>query len=515
MWCEPVRLAAGAEGLPALAHMYWYFTWWDDDGTVEHVHDVLRSRHRPIILRRDVKRGLRHIHQSQGWHPRLRWLQRACSACRDAASLYDQRMLDEQHHPRLYMAFFWLLVALLVVESVLFLWSAAMDVNGYAREQVFSALLRCLIVALNVGALAHMLHDRYGHSPGSASRAATLRRQRQGRTIQPTRQVPPNNNRTQDRGPWHHPLVLLGQAAAAPMLFIPIWIELKSPDTDLHDGTWLTLATLLFLFAITLLVSALIGGHVSFGWVALGALLPVLGFVQFAYLTFYKPAHEHPNVDLTAKLEKVNNSNGVTRLRGIVTLKNNGTARAEVLGAMYTVTDHKTESAEGMEVQEVSRRLDNAEPNRRHFGKFASLLSVDDLLPTGESLAPGETRSHSFVLDARDGNEEFVRLTAYVLMFNASGDSKHMRCKKGPKPPNVCVRTEFSPASWARKLLGDEPFVKTVVRFDAMEKSPPEPPYLYAVYGSAKGGKRDEVESVDPLVRDQFTQSITEFRLDP
>lgn len=23
---------------------YWYFTWWHDDGTVEHVHDVLRSR---------------------------------------------------------------------------------------------------------------------------------------------------------------------------------------------------------------------------------------------------------------------------------------------------------------------------------------------------------------------------------------------------------------------------------------------------------------------------------------
>lgn len=29
---------------PPWSTVYWYFTWWHDDGTVEHVHDVLRGQ---------------------------------------------------------------------------------------------------------------------------------------------------------------------------------------------------------------------------------------------------------------------------------------------------------------------------------------------------------------------------------------------------------------------------------------------------------------------------------------
>ncbi|MFD7321070.1 hypothetical protein ACFV9D_08245 [Streptomyces sp. NPDC059875] len=306
--------------------------------------------------------------------------------------------------------------------------------------------------------------------------------------------------------------MLLSQAAALPMLFIPIWIDSHSPD---RDWAWLALAFALFLCTVVVLASAAVHGHVNFGWVALGALLPLLGFAQWAYLTFYKPVHERPRVDVSTKLEKINASRGVTRVRGAVTLKNNGEASAETLGAIYVITGHRVESAEGMSAHEASGRLDLSEPNHRHFGSFASLLSFDDLLVAGESLAPGETRTHSFVFDADESKQNIVRLTAYISMSTPTGDSSPRECVPAPPKPNVCTRTNFAPTSLAREKLGDEPFAHTTVHFDEMQAKPPANPYLSTTFGSGNQEEGESVQNIDPLVRDQFTQSITELRLDP
>ncbi|WP_158709940.1 hypothetical protein [Streptomyces katrae] len=297
------------------------------------------------------------------------------------------------------------------------------------------------------------------------------------------------------------------------MLFIPIWIDLHSRTLDME---WLIPTLILFLCALMLVISAAVYGHLNFGWVALGTLLPLLGFSQWAYMTFYKPVNERPKVDVSATLEKINTSRRTTRIRGVVTLKNNGTAPAKTLGAVYVVTGHRVESAEGMSARNASATLDLGKPNRRHFGKYETLLSFDDLLATGESLAPGETRTHSFVFDANDGKQNIVRLTAYISMSTPNGDMKPGKCKHAPAASDVCTRTDFAPTSLAKKKLGDEPFADTVVHFSEMQATPPRPPYLSTAFGARDQSSDDEnVQNIDPLVRDQFTQSITELRLDP
>ncbi|MFE6844043.1 hypothetical protein [Streptomyces sp. NPDC057686] len=218
----------------------------------------------------------------------------------------------------------------------------------------------------------------------------------------------------------------------------------------------------------------------------------LVGFAQWAYMTFYKPVHERPKVAVSAKLEKINSSRGVTRVRGVVTLKNNGAAPAETLGAIYLVTGNRVESAEDMTAQDASATLDLAEPNRRHFGKFVSLLSFDDLLVTGESLAPGEAQTRSLVFDARDSGQSVVRLTVYISMSTPAGDPHPKECKPAPPKPNVCTRTTFVPTSLARKKLSDEPFARTMVHFDPMPGNSPDAPYLTTDFGagSDEGGTR-------------------------
>ncbi|MET9963345.1 hypothetical protein ABZ128_30480 [Streptomyces sp. NPDC006326] len=434
-------------------------------------------------------------------------------------------MITKQMNPFRYWFLSALLAVILLTEVGLFMWSGIYDVRDYGKEQVLSALLRFLIVALNIIALLQMyarssvagfVRSLRRHLPGRAagprrpsSIAAAVRAARNQRYGRPSKSAATGSG---VRNPWQHPIVLVSQAAALPMLFIPIWIDLHSPTLDMG---WLMLAFGLVVCIVVLLVSAAVYGHVNFGWVALGALLPLLGFAQWAYLTFYKPTHERPKVDVATTLEKVSASHGVTRVRGTVTLKNNGAAPAEALGAIYVVTGHLVESAEGMSAEDASATLDLSKPNRRHFGKFASLLSFDDLLATGESLAPGETRTHSFVFDARDGKQGVVRLTAYISMSTPTGDPDPRACVPAPLAPNVCTRTDFAPSSLARKKLSDEPFAETVVHFDVMEVDPPAAPYLSTVFKGGKQKEGEKVQNIDPLVRDQFTQSITELRLDP
>ncbi|MEU2393763.1 hypothetical protein [Streptomyces sp. NPDC007369] len=433
-------------------------------------------------------------------------------------------MLSKRKTPLRYWSLTVLLVAILVTETVLFTWSALHDVRDYGKEQVLSALLRFLIAALNVVALVQMYH---GSSLAGLVRRVRLHLPLRLRTYGPSsmysairaarnqRRNRPGGDATAPaatRNPWHYPFVLLSQAATLPMLFIPIWIDLHSPAPDKE---WLALSFALFVCAVVLLVNAAVYGHLSFGWVALGALLPLLGFAQWAYMTFYKPVHERPKVDVAAKLEKIRTSQGVTRVRGTVTLKNNGQAPAEVLGAIYVVSGHQMESAEGMTAQEAGAALDLWWPNHRHLGRFVSLLSFDDLLTAGESLAPGEARTHSFVFDVRGSKQNLVRLTAYASLSTPTGDPEPDECDPAPQAPNVCSRTEFAPTSLARKKLGDQPFARTVVHFDAMQKWPAGPPYLSTTFGAGKQGSGEKLQDVDPLVRDQFTQSVTELRVDP
>jgi hypothetical protein len=386
-----------------------------------------------------------------------------------------------------------ILLIFLLVNVVAFSFSAYVDFAEYGRYTVISATLRFVIAALNFAALLRVARRLSGHA-------------------QHGQLVLPGMGR---RDLWVDPVVLIAEAAAIPMLFIPIWIELKSPSTEWRpDGQLLALASVCLLFAVGLLVRALVLGHLGFGWVAVGSLLPALGFLQFAYTAFYKPAHERPRVDVEANIERVGSVNGIAYLKGVVSLKNNGEAPTEVLRAVYVMTEHRLGSPVSMSWKRARKVLDLSNSDRRHTGRFVSLLGVDDILASGDSLEPGESLSRSFVFDVRERQQDLVRLTVYISMVTPNGDSKTAKCKLPDSSPNSCSRRNFPPESWIRSKLYDGPFARTTLKLDAL---PNEAPYLVTKYGSRQGRthKGVEVETIDPLVRDQVRQVITEHGLDP
>ncbi|MFI1395688.1 hypothetical protein [Streptomyces sp. NPDC020681] len=327
---------------------------------------------------------------------------------------------------------------------------------------------------------------------------------------------------------WELPSVFAAQLSAAPILFIPLWVEVHSPFTDeFADIAVLVAAGALFLFALGVITCAIMrrpGVELNRAWTAVVALLPLAAVVQFWFVNFYKPAHDRPRVDVVAKLEELRHYGKVTHMRGTITLNNSGAAAVDVLGAAYTITGHSTEKSERLGANKTAHDvLDLASRDQRHLGEYKGLLKMDDVLKAGETLAPGQKWSTTFVFDASNDKQEVVRLTVHTSLLTHNGDSKVTNdCGEdfeGRVSP-VCTQTDLPVPSSLHEVLGDRPAARTV-----MLCPPVGAPYLLTRYLSRdrafKGetkefkSKPGESEKIDARVRDQMTGALVEYRLDP
>ncbi|GAO08468.1 hypothetical protein TPA0598_04_01040 [Streptomyces lydicamycinicus] len=419
-----------------------------------------------------------------------------------------------------------LLCAVLVFEALLFAGSAIYDVIKYPREQVVSAVLRMVIAILN----------------GVAA----------WRVFQELKKTFHQHRRSGAVDAWREPVVLVAQASSIPMLFIPVWVEIYSP---IHDEFWDLLVTvvavLLVAFAVTVIVRAFAFDHIELSKIGTAAiaLLPLAGVLQFWYMNFYKPTHDSPRVSVTSRLAELGHSRGVSHLRGEITLHNEGSAPADILGAMYTVRGYRMQSAEGMPARKVVEQLDGATANQTHLGKYVTLLTFDDVMQSGEILMPGQKWYKSFVFDARGEKQDMVRLVVHLSTLTHTGDSTTSRTCSGkfhleiaPEAPGSakCTQTRLPSQSLMRMVLGDQPIARTIRFFPSKVKEAQKrllaksrvkvskkekTASLYTRFQSAdhkfKGRparfkkEEKEAEAIDALVRDQNTESIAEMRVDP
>ncbi|GFE17336.1 hypothetical protein Sgleb_53830 [Streptomyces glebosus] len=419
-----------------------------------------------------------------------------------------------------------LLCAVLVFEALLFSGSAIYDVIKYPREQVVSAVLRIVIAILN----------------GIAA----------WRVFQELKKTFHQHRRSGAADAWRQPVVLVAQASSIPMLFIPIWVEIYSP---IHDEFWdllvTVVASLLVAVAVAVIVRAFAFDHIELSKVGTAAiaLLPLAGVIQFWYMNFYKPTHDSPRVSVTSRLSELGHSRGVSHLRGEITLHNEGSAPADVLGAMYTVRGYHMQSAEGMSAQKVVDKLDGATANQTHLGKYVTLLTFDDVMQSGDILMPGQKWFKSFVFDARGDRQDMVRLVVHLSTLTHTGDSTTSATCSGkfsleiaPEAPGSakCTQTRLPSQSLMRMVLGDQPIARTIRFFPSkvteaqkrlLAKSQlrangkERMASLYTRFQSADHqfkGRPDqfkkeekEAEAIDALVRDQNTESIAEMRVDP
>ncbi len=336
------------------------------------------------------------------------------------------------------------------------------------------------------------------------------------------------SSRGRQRKPWEFPSVIASQASAIPLLFTPINIEVSSLVHDPLDKVLFVITSLLMIAALAVIFGAILErppGMLKGAWVGVIALLPLAGVIQFWYLTFYKPTHERPQVNVVAKLDEVRRYKGITHMRGTVDLENAGAAELNVLGAVYTVTGHAVEPTDHMMTnEEVTANL--GMPWRVTSGDlspYKGLIKIGRLVRPGGHLTPGQKFSTSFVFDVRNDAQEKLRLTIHLsLLTRNSGDLGTFEpCTSEVAVPKACFQTAVPTQSWLRSVLGDRPVARTGVFFPV--KPYRAQPYLQTKFQYADRDVADEkgllgitqLGNIDPFIVSRGVTSSVEYRLDP
>ncbi|MXM64906.1 hypothetical protein GR925_16005 [Streptomyces sp. HUCO-GS316] len=387
-----------------------------------------------------------------------------------------------------FLAFF------LAVDAGIFAWTAGLD-SGRANElsQSLSIISRFGLFVLNAIALVGVLS---GIFKKPAIPVATGPQQPSG-----------YNN-------WRWRFILIAQLASIPFLAFPILVE---TGTVVHDGRDLAcVITSGVLLAVALsavsFIFVNIPLHLSATWGAFIALLPLLGIAQFWFQNYYEPTHDRPHVDVAVKVEELRRVGPITNMRGVITITNTGAAAVDVLGSLYKVMGYKMPSGN----KSTDALMDLVPPDQYHKGARESLIEMDDVLPAGASLTPGQHWSKSFVFDADGHQHEFVRFTASLALIThePGGIDGVEKCPNGEY--EMCARTNFGSPNWLREELGDHPFALSYVLFQSPKDGKlKSAPYIYTDYKVTGEKPEERVIKVDPLLRDVLAESQAEYRLDP
>ncbi|MFI7413542.1 hypothetical protein ACIBU0_33220 [Streptomyces sp. NPDC049627] len=393
---------------------------------------------------------------------------------------------------QLQVSFFWMMDLrrfrwVLLVDALIFPVTAVIDMTMGGSDQAITGLLRIAVAVINLVAW----FDIRRHVVATAL------------------PLPP----------WGLPSVVAGQASVIPFLWFPFWIELGGDLHDALDISLLILTGVLFFFAAAVTLGAIVGrqGSLTVTWGIVVALLPLLGILQFWYMTFYRPAHERPRVNVVAELDETGRHRGVSHMRGTVTLENVGEAELDVLGAFYTVTGHDMGSAgHVMTDNDVRRALDKPKVGWREGGGETKVLKVGRLIRHGGHFTRGQKLKTSFVFDVKNDRQEKLRLNVALSLLNREGDlNQFTQCSSDDS--YVCFQAELPSQSLLRYVLGDSPVTR--VSLIRPSKDVPVPhlatEFLALSWDAEAKPEYQAVQKIDIFRDSRGVTSSVEYRLDP
>jgi hypothetical protein len=395
----------------------------------------------------------------------------------------------------------------LLLDSLLFIGTALIDLVLSGSGQLAGGLLRIVIGIVNVAAYVHI------HRELTARTAAEY--------------YAPNLKA------WEFPSVVAAQASAIPLLIVPFVIEFTG---TLHDGIDISIVSLtgvLLVAAMATSLGALLTRPRSLNltWGIVVAVLPLVGLLQFWYMTFYRPAHQRPTVNVVAKLDQAGldqtgHHGGIRRMQGEVTLENAGNAELDVLDAVYTVTGFDAGPSSHLMTRDETKDTLNSRDwvAWRDGTGYQGLLDVGRLIRPGGHLTPGQKLVTSFAFDVKDGGPEpepeKLRLTVFLsVMAHGTDDLENVsNCPAGdPEAADACHQVTLPRESFVRDILGDSPVAR--VYFQAPSKGLPVPhlttKFLAVSWNNTTENTTAALQRVDPYrVSRGFTTSI-EVGLDP
>ncbi|MPY63334.1 hypothetical protein [Streptomyces spongiae] len=402
------------------------------------------------------------------------------------------------------IAFWWMVNVrqfrwLALFDATLFVATAGIDIYRCGSTQVLTGLLRIIVGGVNAIAFWDMEKEYRDR------RALGLRHP--------------------EIYAWEFPSAIVGQASAVPLLIVPFRIEFGGDGVhDVLDISIIAVSGLLLACAAFVTIGAVLANSraMNLTWGIFVALLPALGLLQFWYMTFFKPAHERPRVDVTSELREVGRYGDITHMQGAVTLHNIGAGEVDVLDAVYTITGHDVPPNHQISNDQIKESLkERKRVSWAEGGNCKGLLKVGRLIRPGGHLTPGQRLRTSFVFDAMNDAQDKMRLTVFLsVITRGSGELEEFEpCRPKGDPMGgeiLCRQVVLPDESLIRDELGDEPVARVYFR----EPSAGLPVHFLETQFVATGrsevkGGESQLQKVDPYRRNRgFTTSV-EYRVDP
>ncbi|MFD8237247.1 hypothetical protein ACFV20_35895 [Streptomyces sp. NPDC059696] len=410
-------------------------------------------------------------------------------------------MLTQLLH-RLQDSFYWTVNVkrfrwVLLADAFIFSSTAIGDMIICGREQVVTAILRIAAAVINSFAFIQVQRELASWSNVG--------------------------NQNPDLNAWQFPSIVAGQATAVPMLLIPFWIEFSGDFHDVADILVIIIASLMLLLAFIAALGALFSksGSLTVSWGVVIALLPLAGLIQFWYMTFYRPVHERPRVNVVAKIDEFRRYGKVTHAQGAVTVNNVGSGELDVLGAFYTVTAYDNGSTGHMMTSDQVRdALTRSRVAWREESGYKGVLKVGRLVRHGGHLTPGQKLLTSFSFDVDNRLQEKLRLTVFLSLITHGGEDlgEFRKCEpEDAEETYVCFQSKLPRESIIRGWLGDSPEARVSLRKPTDETPVPhlETDFLAVTWPSKKKHEETAVQSIDLYRRSRAVTSSVEYRLDP
>jgi hypothetical protein len=178
-------------------------------------------------------------------------------------------------------------------------------------------------------------------------------------------------------------------------------------------------------------------GPVTAGMKVIGAVIPLVGFLQFWLQTDYLPRTSLPLVDVTTELTPTGKTGDLVQLAAKVTINNRDTVPVNVGATLMRITAYPREEGKPDQLSdaiEFGLTPSHAYRDDPLMITQRKLLYANDLLPAGSVLAAGQSQTFHRVVDFDSRAMRLARLSVDAIFITSPRVAKVYTC---PPPPGM------------------------------------------------------------------------------
>ena len=230
---------------------------------------------------------------------------------------------------------------------------------------------------------------------------------------------------------------LLGQFSILGLAGYTVLTDRRSPFPEFRVTGFACILGIIAFFWVFYLIAHR-PGPLTAGSATIVALIPLLGFVQFWLQTDYLPRTSLPLVDVTTDLTPMGKTEDIVHLEAKVTINNRGSVPVYVGATVMRITAYPSGRPSGKPTElpdAIQFALNASTPYRADPLPIdqPKTLYANDLLPVGNTLAPGQSNTYRKVVDFDSHEWRLARLDVDGIFMTSPNVDEVYTCPAPPK----------------------------------------------------------------------------------